>query len=420
MKRTLLTMALALAMFSGAKAQTVLPLLPSAHGLTTNQPAYNAGQTYTLTEGWNWWSTGMNLGSNSTTTLREALTTNASVIKSQTNSTYYEEGIWGGEISEIVNTQMYMIKMTNDASFTLSGECPAQNNIQITAQNGWTWISYPCTDNKSVNTALASYTGGGVIKSQDGSSYYDEQTEEWVGSLASMTPGLGYKLYNSTGAAVSFTYPAVARDYEKTEAPLATNWDVNYQNFATNMTMLATAKLFGENVEGDNYEIGAFAGNECRGSIRLMQVKGREPYYAFLTIMGNDSESIQFRLLNHETSEVFVANNRQTYSTDAIVGSLNEPYILNFNTLMSNDEFMAGKMDMFPNPVKRDGMLTLSIPALSKNMKVQVINSLGMVVKSENMSAEKANLSVNLAPGVYTVKVVAGDKQLYVEKLIVE
>lgn len=56
----------------------------------------------------------------------------------------------------------------------------------------------------------------------------------------------------------------------------------------------------------------------------------------------------------------------------------------------------------------------------NRSLKVQVINTLGMVVKTLSMAGEEMNFAANFAPGIYTVKIVANDQQLYVEKLIVK
>lgn len=420
MKKSFLITAIVLVLSGSAFAQTVLPLLPSAHGLTGNQPAYSAQpqqqtQEINFANGWNWWSSYVDLSDNGLENLKTLVGANTTAIKSQTQSLMQENNIWGGTLTSLNNSLMYMINTISPIEGLEYTAIPVSiNDVEISTGTGWTWVGFPSSTSIPVNDAMANFIAenNNVIKSHNQTAMYVDGI--WTGSLTTLEPGRGYMIY---GNSQNFNYAPATRGFVEEEV-LPTYWTSSYNDFATNMNIVAVINLMGEIVNSTNYEVGAFVGDDCRGSIVPMSIANKN--IALLTINGNDNDLLSFRLLDKETGEMYIADNNYKYVTNDIIGTVNEPYVLYFNTLMSNDEFKIGKMDMFPNPVKQDGMLTLSIPALNKNMKVQVINSLGMVVKSENMSTEKTNLSVNLAPGVYTVKVVAGDKQLYVERLIVE
>lgn len=431
MKKSLIITAIVLALSGGAFAQTVLPLLPTSHGLTGNQPAYTAQQQQefpAMATGWNWWSSYIDLSDDGLERLEASLGSNASTIKSLRDGfVSYSAQIdtWVGNLTSISNEKMYPIQMNSTPAeyATMTGQSVTTNTIDIPVQAGWNWVGYPSAVTMSVDVALADYepTANEIIKSlKSGFATYDVSTHTWRGTLANLVPGQGYKIQSLTETAQTFNYPNNVRG-QQTEIPdLTTIAQVDAGAFADNMNFIAVVNLMGEELLSENYEISAYIDNECRGAIKPMYFDDYNRYFVFLTVAGDASKPIEFRLMNYETGETYVANNRYNYNIDAVEGSLNEPYVLNFNTLLNNDELMAGKMNMFPNPVRRNEMVTLSIPALSKNMRVQVINSLGMVVRTEILNSEKTNLSANLAPGVYTVKVVAGDKQLYVEKLIVE
>ncbi len=419
MKKSLLITAIVLALSGSAFAQTVLPLLPASHGMLGNQPAYTAQQQQTqefnLANGWNWWSSYVDLSDNGLENLKTLVGANTTAIKSQTQSLMHENSIWGGTLTSLSNSQMYMINTTSPIVGLEYTALPVGiNDAEITTGTGWTWVGFPSSTSIPVNDALANFVAANndVIKSHNQTAMYVDGI--WTGSLTTLEPGRGYMIY---GNGQNFNYAPATRGFVEEEIP-STYWSSSYNDFATNMNIVAVINLMGEIVNSTNYEVGAFVGDDCRGSIVPMSIANKN--IALLTINGNDNDLLHFRLLDKETGDMYIADNSYKYFTNDIIGTVDEPYVLYFNTLMSNDEFMVGKMDMFPNPVKQDGMLTLSIPVLNKNTKVQVINSLGMVVKNESLSSEQTNLSINLAPGVYTVKVVAGDKQLYVEKLIVE
>ena len=176
----------------------------------------------------------------------------------------------------------------------------------------------------------------------------------------------------------------------------------------------------GEELKSSDFEVAAYSNGKCRGSVIPQFVEPFNRYMAFLTINGNQNDPLEFRLMNHTSGEVYVASNRYNYSIDAVEGTLEKPYILNFNTILGSEELAVNHADVFPNPVERDQIVKLTIPSNKKNLYVEVINTMGVVVKSERMTGDELNISANFAPGFYTIKIIESDKQLYVEKLIVK
>ena len=69
--------------------------------------------------------------------------------------------------------------------------------VTITLNPGWTWISYPRADTLEIATALGTFMPmeGDMIKSQYGFSTYSEG--QWCGSVQQFYPGLGYKYYST-------------------------------------------------------------------------------------------------------------------------------------------------------------------------------------------------------------------------------
>lgn len=419
MKKLFLTASLALALGLGASAQTVVPLLPSAHGLTTNQPAYIATQEQTqeinLAAGWSWWSSYVDLSDNGLGMLQTALGANATTIKSQTQVTNYASGIWAGTLTAIDNTQMYAINTANAIADVEMTALPVEiSDVQISGASGWTWVGFPSNTAIEINAAMANYTpvNGSSIKSQSGVSTYNGT--EWFGTLTQLEPGMGYKL---NGPAQSFYYAPASKSDVIREVP-ATNWTANVHNYATNMNIFAVINLMGEEVTSDNYEVAAFAG-DCRGAVVPMFEETSGRHIAFMTISGNDGDNLEFRLLDKETGDIYVAENNYTYMTDAMEGSLKQPYVLYFNRILSNQDIFAN-MKLFPNPVNHDAQLTISMPVVNGKMRVEVINALGVTVMTENVTSEQTTLTLNVAPGIYTVKMLSSDKQLSIEKLIVK
>lgn len=424
MKKNILTLLAVCALAIGAKAQTELPLLPASHGMLGNQPAFTAQQQQefpAMATGWNWWSSYIDLSDDGLEKLETMLGSNASIIKSKTVFVSYAGGIWDGNMTALSNDLMYKINLAQSPEeiTKINGSVTSIDRVEITAHHGWTWVGFPSSTPISVQDAMANYTAsnGDIIKGKTGFASYSDGV--WDGSLTTLNPGMGYKIYNPSNNDIAFHYSQASRNATEEERP-NTQWIASHNQFADNMTMLAIVKLMGDELQSDEFEVAAYVGNECRGTISLKQVASNNRYMAFLTIAGAENETLQFRLLNHETGDVYLADNSYKYAVDAIEGNMDNPYVLNFNTMLGCDELAISHLDIFPNPTPSGQMVRMSIPGNRSNLKVQIVNTLGMIVKTFNMNSDEVSFSANMAPGIYTIKVVNSKKQLYIEKLIVQ
>lgn len=94
-------------------------------------------------------------------------------------------------------------------------------DIVITIDNGWTWISYPRADTMQLDFALSGITPcqGDIIKSQKEFSVYDT-IGGWDGSLKQFTPGKGYMYRSNREESFSFVFP-------ETVLPMVTTGEVS-------------------------------------------------------------------------------------------------------------------------------------------------------------------------------------------------
>ena len=180
------------------------------------------------------------------------------------------------------------------------------------------------------------------------------------------------------------------------------------------MNMIAVVSFDGEELRSDNVEIGAFDGDICRGVIRPMYVESRDRYMVFLTMYGENGEPFSFRLLD-ESGDVYESNEASVnYHADAVIGSLNTPFELKFNTKKNT----ASNLKLFPNPVNQGEMVNMTLPG--EGMKtVEVVNVLGSTMKRIRV-AEGTQLAADMAPGIYTIKVTDAEGNVYVDKLVVK
>lgn len=112
----------------------------------------------------------------------------------------------------------------------------------------------------------------------------------------------------------------------------ANHWEPDPYQFADNMNVIGVIEINGIEQTSTQLEIGAFCGDECRGSEMLAYYVGLDRYMVFLTLYGQYGHTFDFRLYDHASQRElnltppatiqFVANN--------IIGSLSEPYVFSF------------------------------------------------------------------------------------------
>ena len=113
----------------------------------------------------------------------------------------------------------------------------------------WNWVGFNASSLMSVTDALAGMEpqDGDIIKAQRGIAYYDNY--EWLGSLQTLMPGKGYKVYSAATNDRTFSYPAktAAGANARMVQPLTTQpssltpqfTPVDYRNYPANMVLIA-------------------------------------------------------------------------------------------------------------------------------------------------------------------------------------
>ena len=161
-------------------------------------------QTFNLSQGWNWWSTYLDITLADLKAALEAVLPNGTiVIKAQDGKrTTYNGSNWKGQLSTLDVKQMYEIQVSGSCSIVLNGAPvnPAHNAITL-YPNGYTWIAYSLNESLSVGTALQGIQpapeNGDMIKAQNGFASFNGTS--WKGSLKTLEPGKGY-IYKSASS----------------------------------------------------------------------------------------------------------------------------------------------------------------------------------------------------------------------------
>ena len=350
--------------------------------------------------GWYWFSTYIDLeGTDGLDTLQEALGENAKQIKGQEGFTQYYSAYqaWSpGGLTAISTAKMYMINTTDPVTVELTGDFVDYEDRDITLNPGWNWIGYPVRDTVDVKDALANLipSNGDAIKSKDWTMTYI--MGQWLGSRE-MTPGMGYMYKSNAGSVKTFRYSTNVTNNSRSENTVEEyHWIADATKYPSNMTVIAMLNIDGE-VASDNYEVAAFANGECRGSARPFYVEAIDSYILIMTIQGEEVEELTFKCYDVNYDTEYELSNRFNYSSDAILGSFEEPYMFNMNFL-NIEESTLDMINIYPNPTTTDRAINLQ--ATCDN--VEVFNALGVkVAEYQNVDTIDALETA----GVYVIRV---------------
>ena len=245
------------------------------------------------------------------------------VIKDEKSSAYCEDGLWSGSLKSLSLNGMFKLKTLSAFSEAYLGTPAEDENSVITLAKGWTWLGYPVSIANSLNNALAGADPqeGDMIKGQSGFAIYTDN--QWIGSLGMMTPGMGYQYYSNADATKSFTFPKVN---VSTSARAASIADETLQlDCESNMTMIAVVK--NGDFAVDNATVSVYADGRLCGRSSAPVIGDKH----FITIGGNGKSMLTFVV--ETPSATTQLSQMLTFSTDARLGSIDEPYELQMSDI---------------------------------------------------------------------------------------
>ena len=368
-------------------------------------------QTITLSKGWNWWSTNVNIDIDQ---LKDALVGKASSITSQYDGfvNYVASLGWTGSLNTLSPAKMYKIKAKSDAELSLTGNATDPTLTTITLNPDFSWIGFPLQQPMEVSEALAAaqpVNGDQITSFTDGYAQY--YNGSWYGSLQTLNPGLGYVYQSLASDTKTFSYPAVSKRVTKPNLTSHNNrWQPAigaYPN-VTNITL--TVQIDGSMLSSDQSEVAAFVDGECRGSAKLFYVEDFDQYIAFLTVYTQDQETCSFMVYND--GQAFNANEQVVLAPNGKVGRVEQPFVLHAGN---------GDLSLFPNPAERGEQVQIALPASfdAENATVEVFNALGARVNIQALSKGSLDLQGMTAAGLYTVKLTDQKGNVLYGKLVV-
>ena len=279
---------------------------------------------------------------------------------------------------------MYKIKAKyEDASMCVFSSLEGYwtRDISFRAKKGYTWIGYPNEWNLTLDELNqidnTPSEGDRIIGKTNFAEY---SNGEWVGADFTLEVGKGYIYYNASEEinSISFdytpdfstqTYSSIhmsAKGQSKRNGSDVWNYDAS--QYADNMAIVAEIEGL-ENPE--DYTIGAFVGDECRGMGKVVK-DGK----MMINVAGKSGETVTFRLHNEYTGEFIPLETEVRYSNG--YGSLKSPLTITGPSISGISEITTGEndeesyYDLYGRKVEGELSTGIYIVKTVKNGKVTV------------------------------------------------
>lgn len=240
----------------------------------------------------------------------------------------YNDPVYGlfGDLTTFRMNTAYKVKGNytgSPGSYSFAWPTEEKRAYDIPLRKTWTWLAFPYQYDQNLTKALLKYqpTEGDRVISKDGG-FAEWNGTEWTGNLTTLVHGESYLYYNASGETKSmFVLPEreldhtpnwIQTNFSQRRAAERRTWQYDASQWADNMTIVADIEGVGE-----DYTIGAFVGDECRGEGEWIDGKW------FITVHGKTGEQISFRL--YDESRGTYTDVQTTTKFSQMAGSLASP-----------------------------------------------------------------------------------------------
>lgn len=371
---------------------------------TMGHETFTVGQPFDQKAGWSW---NTFLGNMSEDAMHGYFEDAVEEIRSE-NDLMYNDPKYGyfGTLTNLVAKTCYKVKIGEEpgyVSFVLPSDSYAADiNGEAEYRPQWNWLSY----NSQFDLTLGQYfnkekfsEGDRIVSKDEGFATYT--ANGWEGTLEYLRFGQGYMYYNASGETKLISYASDSefdqptdREYAKSAYVKSSVWTYNSAPFADNMTIIAD---LGSRYGTDNYSVGAFVGDECRGEGRMVAGK------CFITVHADNGETISFRLYDELTGEMRMVNEQMPFADMA--GTMKRPVKMTLGESTAIDQTLLDRSGI----AVIDGQLSIQGMSVASTA---VVNTTGAVVLRN-----QTDLS-SLPSGVYIVKVKTTDGKTITKKIM--
>ncbi|MBK6859645.1 MAG: hypothetical protein IPG95_05095 [Saprospiraceae bacterium] len=405
----------------------------SVRGSFSNPVVFESGTIISLEipvfNGWNWICFYLDNIATTTDGVLESVAEKDASIKNLTETNTYNGSTWSGnKINGFYPTQLWKLKKGTNDTLLLRGTVVNPTTRPVTINSGWTWIGFISLRNQEINQALANLipATGDIIKGKYNFAVYNGSGTGWLGSLKTMVPGEGYMYKSKSNGPRTFTYPIAGMFENFDELVVRTNeedlWQVNHQKFNNNMTAIATLNTSCQDLIHENgFGIGVLdATGNWRAKAALESEAQQE--IAYLTIAGDESEKLQYKLIHPVKNLQFDLNATCQFIANEHIGSVNFPYVLKMDesickNIKYSDEVYNERYEVFPQVFQDVVHIEYTAKAAETNATIRITDMMGQEILQYRLNLEKGfnELLVDTKqiqiPGSYFISLVTQQKQ---------
>ncbi|MGK7394431.1 MAG: LamG-like jellyroll fold domain-containing protein [Candidatus Cyclobacteriaceae bacterium M3_2C_046] len=372
-------------------------------------------QQISVETGWNWISFNLDLAGKSINEVLSGLVPQEGMlIESENQFSHYTPGHgWVGTLTNFEAGKMYKLKTTHSAEqkITTIGELVDVAGLELDLKKGWNWLGYLPQETQVVAEALGAYEArkNDIIKSI--SHFAEYSGSDWNGSLEEMNPGQGYMLKAGNGA--KFKYINARRN----QLVEIDDWVVNVADYEHTMNMTGLVNVSGIQVTNPNAVLGAFVGDEIRGTAQPVFVLNKWMY--FITAYANQSdETFTFKLYDPDQDTLIQMANQVKF--DEVIGVPAQPFSwftsvpesrpvpvdnelpTGAGVTTSLEKDLNGQFNLnqnYPNPFQNSSVISYYLP-VAAHVQLTVYNMTGQ---------RKILVNEQQMPGMHEIMIQAGD-----------
>ena len=359
---------------------------------------------YALEEGWSWVSHNLETAASPADFAEMG---NVERILSQTQEVVNDPKLgFVGTLTEMTADKGYKVETSAAAASTVRLSDVAWNPATpIEVVPGWNWIGYPVSQTMTVDEAFEPTAAEtlDMVVGQNGFAQFDG--ENWVGTLQTLSPGMGYMYQSQSGNSIVYNTSIVSKANAlyapgiSATAPLAV--DIRkYPQVMCFVGVLADADGFA--LDAEDYQVAAFCGSECRGVGKVVDGK------VMMSVYGNAGDKIALQVVRIDDDMICATSSDMLAFGEKVVGNLFDPYVITVgkSSGMSDASLAAGrKVYLVGDVLYVDGVACIDGITLFDTAGNKALSS---------RSIPAGNISVaQLVAGVYVVVVDADGNYSY-------
>ncbi|MEI6752806.1 MAG: BACON domain-containing carbohydrate-binding protein, partial [Paludibacter sp.] len=282
----------------------------------------------------------------------------------------------------VISKTVTVTQAVGDATLSVSGntaiiDVMANNTAFINVSSNTTWTAVSSENWLSVNTNIV---GNGKLT---------------------------FTASNTTDANRQAIVTVSAPDVSDIIVYVNQKWAVNTNKYQLNMTVTAIVSVDDVEYMGNDLQIAAYIGDECRGIADLKYIDVYQRYMAFLTIWGNGldvNKAITFKCYNNIEEKQFTAINQSLiFIPEVIKGTPVNPYSINLVqkvTALNND--IDTKIEIYPNPVKKVLHVNCDVLGIQQ---LDIFDTMGRKLSCKSLTNNTDYDVSNLTSGVYLLRI---------------